>query len=209
MAKRLALTSLVLLSLVVSPLAPPAPGVAAAPMYAPTDLGVLPGGGASGASAVNNRGQAVGWADPSGSPRERAALFDQGRVIDLGIPPGYTDARADDINDSGQIVGSGTSTTQSPQHAILLSPPGATTRCFPETGECVGGRFLHYWRANGGLALYGYPLTGERRERLEDGREYVVQYFERARFELHPENQPPNDILLGQFGRRILAERGR
>jgi hypothetical protein len=33
-----------------------------------------------------------------------------------------------------------------------------------------------------------------------------VQYFERARFEHHPENAPPYDVLLGQFGRSILAE---
>jgi hypothetical protein len=67
----------------------------------------------------------------------------------------------------------------------------------------VSGAFARYWAANGGLALYGYPLTEERRERLEDGQEYMVQYFERARFELHPENPPPYDVLLGQFGRRI------
>ncbi len=39
---------------------------------------------------------------------------------------------------------------------------------------------------------------------LENGREYTVPYFERARFELRPENQAPYDVLLGQFGRRIL-----
>jgi hypothetical protein len=34
-----------------------------------------------------------------------------------------------------------------------------------------------------------------------------VQYFERARFEYHPENADPQDqVLLGQFGRRILTE---
>jgi len=32
-----------------------------------------------------------------------------------------------------------------------------------------------------------------------------VQYFERARFEYHPEHVAPYDILLGQFGRQILA----
>jgi len=32
-----------------------------------------------------------------------------------------------------------------------------------------------------------------------------VQYFERARFEYHPENAAPYDILLGQFGRQIYA----
>jgi hypothetical protein len=42
---------------------------------------------------------------------------------------------------------------------------------------------------------------------LEDGRPYEVQYFERARFERHPEVADPQyRVLLGQFGRRILAE---
>jgi len=78
---------------------------------------------------------------------------------------------------------------------------------FPQTGQAVGGRFLRYWQAHGGLALFGYPLTGERQEKLEDGKTYTVQYFERARFEHHPENAPPNDVLLGQFGRRVLDQR--
>jgi len=78
--------------------------------------------------------------------------------------------------------------------------------CFPATGFCIQGRFLAYWQAHGGLALNGYPLTAERRERLEDGNTYTVQYFERVRLEYHPENAAPDDILLGQFGRRVLAE---
>ena len=36
----------------------------------------------------------------------------------------------------------------------------APRHCFPETGYCVAGRFLDYWRANGGLARNGYPLSG-------------------------------------------------
>ncbi len=81
---------------------------------------------------------------------------------------------------------------------------GAPTReCFAETGHCVQGRFLAYWRAHGGLALNGLPLTEERVETLEDGRDYTVQYFERTRLEYHPENPAPYDVLLGQFGRRI------
>jgi len=82
--------------------------------------------------------------------------------------------------------------------------PALPTRTFPETGFGVGGRFLAYWSANGGLSLYGYPLTGEVRERLDDGKEYTVQYFERARFEYHPEQSDSRyQVLLGQFGRRI------
>lgn len=76
-------------------------------------------------------------------------------------------------------------------------------RCFPETGHCIQGHFLTYWEARGSLALNGYPLTDEHVEVLEDGKPYTVQYFERTRLEYHPENQPPFDVLLGQFGRRI------
>lgn len=88
---------------------------------------------------------------------------------------------------------------------VTPTPPAHAQeqQCFSDTGFCVAGRFLAHWRANGGLALNGFPLTPEQRERLEDGNEYTVQYFERVRLELHPENPAPNDVLLGQFGRRI------
>ncbi len=79
-------------------------------------------------------------------------------------------------------------------------------RCFAETGQCIAGRFLAYWDSHGGLAGNGYPLTPERREFLEDGNEYTVQYFERVRLEDHPENVAPYDVLLGQFGRAIFRE---
>ena len=92
----------------------------------------------------------------------------------------------------------------------------ADGRYFPETGFSVQGRFLEYWHGHGldlgdggfsdreSLALFGYPISGEFVQRLEDGREYTVQYFERARFERHPENAgTPYEVLLGQFGRRI------
>ncbi|HET8628513.1 MAG TPA: hypothetical protein VFL91_13915 [Thermomicrobiales bacterium] len=90
---------------------------------------------------------------------------------------------------------------------LLLAVPAARAAdaaCFPETGHCLQGRFLAYWQAHGGLALNGYPLSDERQERLEDGKVYTVQYFERVRMEYHPENQPPYDVELGQFGRYRL-----
>ena len=86
--------------------------------------------------------------------------------------------------------------------------PKPGQRFFSETGHNLGGDFLAYWQANGGLAQFGYPLTEEFQQQLEDGKTYTVQYFERARFERHPENQPPYTLLLGQFGRRILTETG-
>ncbi|MFN8537617.1 MAG: alpha-L-rhamnosidase C-terminal domain-containing protein [Thermomicrobiales bacterium] len=81
-----------------------------------------------------------------------------------------------------------------------IERPGETA-CFAATGQCATGAFLAYWERYGGLAQFGYPLSGQFIETLEDGRRYAVQYFERARFEYHPENPAPYDILLGQFGR--------
>jgi hypothetical protein len=72
---------------------------------------------------------------------------------------------------------------------------------FPQTGKRLGGRFLEYWQRNGGLMQQGYPISDEFYERSRlDGKVYMVQYFERAVFELHPENQPPFDVLLSQLG---------
>ena len=33
------------------------------------------------------------------------------------------------------------------------------TRCFPETGFCVSGSILTYWERNGGLPVFGYPIS--------------------------------------------------
>ena len=77
----------------------------------------------------------------------------------------------------------------------------------PDTGHNLGGRFRDFWATNGGLAVFGLPLSEEFDERLADGQVYRVQYFERARFELHPENAAPYDVLLGQFGRRFAGGR--
>jgi photosystem II stability/assembly factor-like uncharacterized protein len=74
-------------------------------------------------------------------------------------------------------------------------------RYFQETGHTVKGRFLEYWQQNGGLFQQGYPITGEMQEVSEtNGRTYTVQYFERAVFEYHPENQRPYDVLLSLLG---------
>lgn len=95
-------------------------------------------------------------------------------------------------------------------HLKLLAAPTQQDNCqmFNETGKAVCGRFLQYWQANGGLAQQGYPLSDEFTEVSElNGRTYMVQYFERAVFELHPENQPPYDVLLSQLGRTQLKRK--
>jgi hypothetical protein len=77
---------------------------------------------------------------------------------------------------------------------------------FPETGKRLGGWFLDYWTNHGGLTQQGYPISDELVEKSElDGNDYVVQYFERAVYELHPENDRPNNVLLSQLGTMRLA----
>jgi len=73
---------------------------------------------------------------------------------------------------------------------------------FPQTGRRVGGKFLQYWQSHGGLAQQGYPLSDEFTEVSPlNHLTYTVQYFERAVFEYHPENQPPYDVLLSLLGK--------
>jgi hypothetical protein len=83
----------------------------------------------------------------------------------------------------------------------MPDPQQAGVLYFSETGHTLRGKFLDYWQQNGGLAQFGYPLTEEFFEpEGADNALIQVQYFERNRFELHPENQPPNDVLLGRLG---------
>ena len=69
---------------------------------------------------------------------------------------------------------------------------------FPEVGHTLQGGFWTYWESHGGLAQFGYPISEEFQS--YHGGYYTVQYFQRARFEWHPENRPPYDILLGLLG---------
>ena len=95
--------------------------------------------------------------------------------------------------------------------AAVLAPSAAVAqggRCFTQTGECIGGRFLQFWNGNGGLPVFGFPLAEQRRELGTEG-EFVTQWFERERFELHPENRAPYDVLLGRLGDELLKRQGR
>ncbi len=82
---------------------------------------------------------------------------------------------------------------------------------FDQTSQAVAPVFWSYWSTHGlefdgrpgtsfeeSLALFGMPLSGAAFEtNPTDGKSYLTQHFERARFEHHPENAPPYDILLG------------
>ena len=85
---------------------------------------------------------------------------------------------------------------------LAAGRPAADCLFFGETKHSLCGEFRRFWETNGGLALFGYPITEPAPERSEtDGQTYTVQYFERNRFELHPENKAPYTVLLGLLGK--------
>ncbi|CAA9579303.1 MAG: hypothetical protein AVDCRST_MAG18-2930 [uncultured Thermomicrobiales bacterium] len=102
-----------------------------------------------------------------------------------------------------------TPTTPSPTAPSTLTPT-PTMIYFAETGHNLGGSFYTYWRARGGLASFGYPISEELREvNQADGKTYTVQYFERARLEYHPENAgTPYAVLLGLMGLETINTGG-
>ena len=91
-------------------------------------------------------------------------------------------------------------------------------RFFPETGHNVCGDILVTWLARGieldgvrgkvvgeSLALFGLPISDLQSETIA-GQVFQVQWFERARFELHPEHAPPYNVLLGLLGNEVRTQ---
>src|SRR2546425_8981882 len=80
-------------------------------------------------------------------------------------------------------------------------------------GHVVAQRFLEVWSSQGteqnNVYVNGLPITDSRTEiSLTDGKTYGTQWFERARYEAHPENKAPYDVLLGLLGVTLTEGRG-
>jgi hypothetical protein len=76
---------------------------------------------------------------------------------------------------------------------------------FPATQHLLGKPFRSFWKSRGGLELFGLPI-GE--AMIENG--LLVQYFERARFELHPELAgTAYEVQLGHLGVQALEAAGK
>lgn len=90
------------------------------------------------------------------------------------------------------------------------SPEVVGRSYFPQTGHTLGGDFRAYWQRNGGLPVFGLPLSEEFVQQLPgQSQGFTVQYLERQRYELHPENPEPYGVLLGRLGVEALAAQGR
>lgn len=77
-------------------------------------------------------------------------------------------------------------------------------KCFLETGFCIAGRLRQFWQQNGGLAVFGLPISLQQEEN-GNGMPQQVQWFERNRLELHSGDV----VLLGRLGEEYLQRQGR
>lgn len=87
--------------------------------------------------------------------------------------------------------------------ASTQSLPGSGSQFFAQTNHTVSGIFLQYWNSHGGLAQQGYPISDVFAEKSDvDGQVRLVQYFERAEFEYHPDLAGTQyEVLLSLLGK--------
>lgn len=76
--------------------------------------------------------------------------------------------------------------------------------CFDETEYCITGAIRTYWENNGGLPVFGYPITPLRIETVEDWTG-PIQWFERDRLEDHGDQ----GVMAGRLGAFLLELEGR
>ncbi len=82
----------------------------------------------------------------------------------------------------------------------------ADERCFPETGYCISGNIRTYWEQNGGLPVFGFPITPLQEETIEGVWTGPVQWFERDRLEDHTADG--EGVLAGRLGALALELEG-
>lgn len=93
-----------------------------------------------------------------------------------------------------------------PNQSFFVSNPELVYS--PITNHGVSQRFYEFWRSNGGLDMFGWPISDELQELLgSTGQVHTVQYFERGRLEFHPENAgTDSEIMIGLLGRALYLE---
>ena len=85
---------------------------------------------------------------------------------------------------------------------VSAQSPGS--EYFKETGHFVSGDFLTYYHGvSNANFLFGFPIT---EAFMKNGR--LVQYFQRARFELYPELPAGQRVKLAPIGKAISAPGG-
>lgn len=83
---------------------------------------------------------------------------------------------------------------------VLANTPACRT--FIESPYPVCYAFLDFFEANGDTAQFGYPVSGFE---IQDG--LIIQYFQTARFEWHPENPAGERVTVANLGYRYFYDR--
>src|SRR3954465_14341656 len=91
--------------------------------------------------------------------------------------------------------------------ATPLASAQAAECCFPETGYCISGVIRAHWERNGGLKVFGYPISSQQVETVEGTWSGTVQWFERDRLEDHSNEN--KGVLAGRLGAFYLERTGR
>ncbi len=149
-------------------------------------------------------------------PRRDGALYEESwRAALAGNPEWITITSYNEWYEGSQIepsVGYGTRYLDLTRRYISLWKNGPSLcdggTLYPQTGFSICKAMESYWQRYGGLPQLGYPISNPLDEaNAADGKTYTVQYFERARFEAHPENAAPYNVLLGALGRQAWEGR--
>ena len=90
--------------------------------------------------------------------------------------------------------------------AAQPAEPDPACDYFMETGHNLCEPFAEYWVNNGGLPVFGMPITEAATEFIADRQEeFTVQYFERERLEHHPALAGSRyEVMLGRLGNEVL-----
>ncbi len=114
-------------------------------------------------------------------------------------PPPKTPPRACEVDpeiviDCGPAVGRPADEDHSNDHCAY----------FKATSLTVAGKLYRFWKDNGGLAVFGYPISPPSCIPNPDANgkgQLFAQWFERQRMEYHPENAGTKyEVLLGRLG---------
>ncbi|HBX70578.1 MAG TPA: hypothetical protein DEH25_14650 [Chloroflexi bacterium] len=84
---------------------------------------------------------------------------------------------------------------------ISVPTNAAACRAFVQTGYSVCYAFLDFFEENGATAQFGYPISG-----FESHDGWIVQYFQNARFEWHPENPAGKYVTISNLGYRYFYD---
>jgi probable HAF family extracellular repeat protein len=165
-----------------------------------TDLGYLPGGNYSAATAINDLGQVTGYSyTPSG--KYHAFLWSKSTGMkDLGVLPNGALSTGNDINNSGQIVGWGDDSNSGEDGFVwsaatgmqhITVPPGATGSAaiaINDAGQIAGQYFTpsivesaFFWSSTGGTVDIGrLPNTDDSTAASANSKGQVVGWSGRS-----------------------------